>query len=271
VPLSGSTPTPYVPVFATLTLYGPTFNFIGEAATSSDNNRSQPALRVQLPQDGQYTIAVRGRGRARFGDFQLTVIGIPPDATPTPAPSNFLPFEEAQKARLDSGGSGSVTWRFAPRGGSALFVMRPDPDSTLRAALDIYTAEGFLEATATAVKPGDELRIPLAKLSSDQEYHVIVRALDGTSGAYTLYASGSLYGLVVFNATRVAAYVRNGPSARATYFTRLFGLNFEAFARTADRQWLRVRDIDTKRFGWVSLDEISVTYGDVGKLPVENP
>jgi hypothetical protein len=65
--------------------------------------------------------------------------------------------------------------------------------------------------------------------------------------------------------------VRNAPSNEATYFTEFFGVDFEAFARTADAQWVRVRDRETGRYGWVSIRQIEFTYGDVSKLPIEQP
>jgi hypothetical protein len=271
-PIGRPTPRPPDAVFATVTLYDAARNFIAEASSSAENNRTQPLLAVPLAQDGDYLIVVRGRGMGTAArTFWLSVITRAPDATPTRAPINFLPFEEVQRVVIDSFRDGGISeWRFTPRGRTALFVMRPTPDSKLRAALEIYTREGLREAFAVAGAQGEELRIAIPQLSSAEDYRVVIRALDGTSGAFSLYASGSVHGLAVFKTVR-RCFVRNAPSNEATYFTEFFGVDFEAFARTADAQWVRVRDRETGRYGWVSIRQIEFTYGDVGKLPIEQP
>ncbi|MBO9310212.1 MAG: PPC domain-containing protein, partial [Chloroflexi bacterium] len=271
-PIGRPTPRPPDAVFATVALYDAARNFIAEASSSAENNRTQPLLAVPLAQDGDYLVVVRGRGMGTMArTFWLSVILRAPDATPTRAPINFLPFEEVQRAAIDGFRDGGISeWRFTPRGRTALFVMRPTPDSKLKAALEIYTREGLREALAVASAQGEELRIAIPQLSSAEDYRVVVRALDGTSGAFSLYASGSVHGLTVFRTVR-RCYVRNAPSNEATYFTEFFGVNFEAFARTADAQWVRVRDRETRRYGWVSIRQIEFTYGDVSKLPIEQP
>ncbi|MCS6872454.1 MAG: hypothetical protein NZ571_13460, partial [Anaerolineae bacterium] len=271
-PIGRPTPRPPDPVFATVTLYDAARNFIAEATSSAENNRTQPLLIVPLAQDGDYLIAVRGRGTGSMArTFWLSVITTAPNATPTRAPINFLPFEEVQRVTIDGFRDFGVSeWRYTPRSRSVLFVMRPTPDSKLRAALEIYTREGLREAFAVASAPGEELRIAIPQLSSTDDYRVVVRALDGTSGAFSLYASGSVHGLTVFRTVR-RCFVRNAPSNEATYFTEFFGVDYEAFARTADGQWVRVRDRETKRYGWVSIRQIEFTYGDVNKLPIERP
>jgi hypothetical protein len=271
-PIGRPTPRPPDAVFATVALYDAARNFIAEASSSAENNRTQPLLAVPLAHDGEYLIVVRGRGMGAMArTFWLSVIARAPDATPTRAPINFLPFEEVQRVVIDGFRDGGVSeWRFTPRGRTALFVMRPTPDSKLKAALEIYTREGLREALAVASAQGEELRIAIPQLSSAEDYRVVIRALDGTSGAFSLYASGSVHGLTVFKTVR-RCFVRNAPSNEATYFTEFFGVGFEAFARTADAQWVRVRDRETGRYGWVSIRQIEFTYGDVGKLPIEQP
>ncbi len=114
------------------------------------------------------------------------------------------------------------------------------------------------------------MRIALPQLSSTEDYRVLIRALDGTSGAFNPYASGSVHGLTVFKTVR-RCFVRNAPSNEATYLTEFFSVDYEAFARTADAQWVRLRDRETRRYGWVWIRQIEFTYGDVGKLPIEQP
>jgi hypothetical protein len=58
--------------------------------------------------------------------------------------------------------------------------------------------KGLREAFAVAGAQGEELRIAIPQLSSAEDYRVVIRALDGTSGAFSLYASGSVHGLTVF-------------------------------------------------------------------------
>ncbi|GAB4544727.1 MAG: hypothetical protein OHK0023_01960 [Anaerolineae bacterium] len=269
LPINRPTATPPAAVFATLTLYDPNGNYLAEASTSAENNRTMPILSVTLPNDGAYTLAVRGRAiQPGRRDFTLSVAKFDAGALPTAIPSNFLPFEEPQQGQILAGRAAFQEWRFAPRGRTALFVMRPAPESTLKAVLEIYTRDGFREAIAVAQTEGEELRIPLEQLSSTDEYKVVVRALDNTSGAYTLYAAGSVHGLAVFKTVRTT-YVRNGPSNRDTYFAQLFGQNFEAFARSSDGQWVYVRDRESGRYGWVSIVQIEFTYGNVNSLPVQ--
>ncbi len=269
-PLDRPTPRPLPPVFASVTVYDTDLNFIAQSSTSADNNRTTPTLAIPLTKNGTYFVVVRGRGAESKRDFLLSVRRAAPNATATPNAPDFLPFEEIENGRITGQRDfGVQTWRFAPRGRNILFVMRPTPDSQLKASLEIYTREGFLEAVTVATEPGQELRIPLQGLSSNEEYRVVVRALDRTTGNYQIYASGNVHGLLVYK-TRLGrqCYVRNGPSLRDTYFVILFGQNFEAFGRTQDGQWLRVRDIETRRYGWVSIRDVEVTYGDVARLPV---
>jgi len=271
-PVGRPTPRPPDPVFATVALYDAARNFVAESSTSAENNRTQPLLVAPLTQDGDYLIVVRGRGLGSMArPFWLSVITSAPDATPTRAPFNFLPFEEVQRVIIDGVRDAGISeWRYTPRSRSVLFVVRPTPDSRLKASLEIYTREGLREAVAVASAEGEELRIAIPQLSSTDDYRVVIRALDGTSGAFSLYASGSVHGLTVFRTVR-RCFVRNGPSNEATYFTEFFGVDYEAFARTADAQWVRVRDRETRRYGWVSIRQIEFTYGDVSKLPIEQP
>ncbi|PJF35978.1 MAG: hypothetical protein CUN49_07750, partial [Candidatus Thermofonsia Clade 1 bacterium] len=271
-PIGRPTPRPPDAVFATITLYDAARNFIAEASSSAENNRTQPLLAVPLSADGDYLIAVRGRGLGSMArTFWLSVILSAPEATPTRTPINFLPLEEVQRVAIDGFRDAGISeWRFTPRGRAVLFVVRPTPDSKLKAALEIYTREGFREAFASANEEGEELRIAIPQLSSADDYRVVIRALDGSSGAFSLYASGSVHGLAVFKTVR-RCFVRNAPSNEATYFTEFFGVDYEAFARTADAQWVRVRDRETKRYGWVSVRQIEFTYGDLNKLPIERP
>ena len=271
-PVGRPTARPPDSVFATVALYDSARNFIVEASSSADNNRTQPLLAVPLTQEGEYLIVVRGRGVGTTKRaFWLSVITTQPASTATRTPPNFLPFEEVQRAAIDGlRDQGLSEWRYTPRGRAALFVLRPTADSRLKAALEIYTREGLREAYAVASSEGEELRIAIPQLSSSDDYRIVVRALDGTSGAFSLYSSGSVHGLAVFKTVR-RCYVRNAPSNNATYFTEFFGEHFEAFARTQDGQWVRVRDRETGRYGWVSIIQIEFTYGGVAKLPVEQP
>ncbi len=285
LPVAGAVNTPGAPpqvgrptarppdsVFATVALYDSARNFIVEASSSADNNRTQPLLAVPLTQDGEYLIVVRGRGVGTTKRaFWLSVITSSPDSTATRTPLNFLPFEEVQRTTIDGARDQGISeWRYTPRGRAALFVLRPTADSRLKAALEVYTREGLREAYAVASSEGEELRLAIPQLSSSDDYRVVVRALDGTNGAFNLYSSGSVHGLAVFKTVR-RCYVRNAPSNNATYFTEFFGENFEAFARTQDGQWVRVRDRESGRYGWVSVVQIEFTYGSAAKLPVEQP
>jgi serine/threonine-protein kinase len=285
LPVAGDVNTPGAPpqvgrptarppdsVFATVALYDSARNFIVEASSSADNNRTQPLLAVPLTQDGEYLIVVRGRGVGTTKRaFWLSVITNQPNATATRTPPNFLPFEEVQRTAIDgTRDQGISEWRYTPRGRTALFVLRPTADSRLKAALEVYTREGLREAYTVASSEGEELRIAIPQLSSSDDYRIVVRALDGTNGAFSLYSSGSVHGLAVFKTVR-RCYVRNAPSNNATYFTEFFGENFEAFARTQDGQWVRVRDRESGRYGWVSVVQIEFTYGGVAKLPIEQP
>jgi hypothetical protein len=273
-PALGPTPPPTLvpPFYVTLTVYAPDGSFVAESASGSASDRTRPLLQVPLRADGQYTISVRGRGaNGAGGTFFLTVIGIAPNATPTISPPNFLPFEDVQRATMRA--NERVEWRFQPKGATTLFVLRPRPNSPLRARVDVYTREGLLEATGTAEAPGDEVRIPVLKLSSTQDYRVVVTALDDTSGEYAIYAAGSLNGIVVFGTKNLSINALSGPDGRQYALqTRLFGNFYEAIGRSADAQWLMVRNPEKSQriqYIWVRVQDVAIIYGSVNGLPVE--
>jgi hypothetical protein len=289
LPNPGPTATPSSPAlaYASVTLYDPDGLYVAEGTTGKDSDRSAPTIRLTLSKSGRYVIGVRGRGAASAnGTFYLSVHGILPNPTATPAPTNFLPFEQMQNGQLNAGGS--AQWTFSPKSDAALFVVRPgtdkaptDKSATLQAQVLVFNGDGFLEATASAAAPGDELRIPVPRLSSKGNYQIVVRALNNTGGVYTIYVAGSLSGLVVFNTRSKTnpsglAAVRSQPNANYAYFTQFSGDNYEAFAQSVDRQWVevRVRDASSpsyRRYGWVNISDITVTYGTLANLAVVNP
>lgn len=273
-PALGPTPSPTLvpPFYMTITVYSPNGSFVAEAASGGGSDRTAPLLQIPLDAEGQYIVSVRGRGVTNASrKFYLTVIRVAPDATPTISPLNFLPFEDVQKATVRP--NESVEWRFQPKGRTTLFVVRPRPGSQLRAQIDIYTREGLLEATASAEKSGDEIRLPIPKLSSTQDYRIVIRSLDQTSGEYTLYAAGSLNGIVVFGTKNLRINALAGPDAKQFGVqTYLYGNYYEAFGRSADAQWLMVRNPEkTQRvqYIWVRVQDIAILYGSVNGLPVE--
>jgi hypothetical protein len=92
-------------------LYDVARNFMAEASSSAENNRTQPLLAVPLAQDGDYLIVVRGarhgNGGAHFLAERDHARAL--DATPTRAPINFLPFEEVQRVVIDGFRDGGIS------------------------------------------------------------------------------------------------------------------------------------------------------------------
>ncbi|MHB8625072.1 MAG: serine/threonine protein kinase [Aggregatilineales bacterium] len=283
LPVPGPTPTPGAPasVYAALTLFDPDNQYVGESGTADVANRAQPILHVLLTKTGKYTVELRARGTPGKtvnptdvgSPFYLTVVSGAANATATPVALNTLSFEKEQQATLTAGGNNS--WQYVPASAQAstLFVVRPWHNTTLRAALDIYTLDGLWEGNATATNPGDDVRL-LIPLSSAQPYRIIVRALDNTASDYMIYAAGNPAGIVVFGTKRVIVITYAGPDPNK-YPVRhnLFGENYEGFAQSADGQWLELRDPVSHQLAWARRDKIAITYGqnNVAGLPVDQP
>jgi serine/threonine-protein kinase len=281
VPIVGATPpvgptlapTALTPVHVTLTVYDPNGNYVAEATSSGVSDRTRPVLQVPLTKTGKYSVVLRSRGGSRQAQYFLTFINQPPNSTATATPLKFLPFEEIQNDMVRVGDR-EISWRYQPKATSVLFVLRPRPNSTLQAQLDVVTKEGFLEYSLSATRPGEELRIPIAKLSSD-DYRIIVRSLNGTAGEYSLYVAGNLNGIVVFNTKALSVQALRGPNFNQFPLqTNIFGANFEAFGRSTDGKWLLMRNPNKDQsfqYVWVLISSVQITYGDPSKLPIEQP
>ncbi len=267
-------PAAAAPVYMALTLFDPDGQYVAESSTADGLNRALPVLHAPLTKTGKYTVEIRARGAGKLNSpFYLTVVVVAPNATATPVALNTLPFEHIQKATLTV--NGAVTWQFAPTRALplTLFVVRPAAGTNLRASIDLYTLDGFWEGTATAAAQGDDVRL-LIPLTSVTPYRIVVHAIDKTSGDYTIYAAGNPAGIVVFGTGRLTVIPYKGPNPNKYPADRaLFGDNYEAFAQSADGQWLELRDPVTHHVVWVRRDKVQITYGqnNVTTLPVDQP